>query len=602
MPNLPRVVVSADPAISQSADLLDPIAGVRQRRGGNQFWAADLTSALAWAMRAPAWVLLDAGVHPGPVTFAVSGVTPPGGSVRQVRPATWPSTPHLYQWDQPYYDLASLEGMCSAESPAVIDGDLIVTGSFVRIQHLHIRGDLHLTASCAGAVVCDCRIDGSLIITGPAAHAVVRCLFLGPQGVSIHGIHDGILVESCVARVAPVVTTSPCAALWSLEGDELPTPVTAAASVRRSANPGAIRPTSPATLVADLARSQPGDVLTLSPGTYGDALLRSPGHPVTIQGHPSALVRGTWGIIGPDVTLSQVEFRYRNLHALVIGSQAARTILDDCRLVRDDGKPVPTLVLQNPLYILGPQAPDVVVRRCLLDGSCTDLNAITRHVFDGGSNSIGMQLCEGRGNLNLVVDDCTIRGFMYGIQLGHGTTRELLAFATVSACTITGCGDGLHNKSDGNRISGNCIRGNAKHGITLRFGIDALVSDNDIQDNTVGIRIHGSHHRLERNQIRGCTGPGVLVQGGIGFDRMGYTPSRGIRLEQNLLDGCRLICCPGSEVLARDNIWSQPPIWLNRVGDDTHGLALSEDTLLPMPHLMRGNRIAHPGDDARGAA
>lgn len=497
-------------------------------------------------------------VHEGDLVFDLNGVPPAGGSLALDRVPPFAEDPHVFHWDPDFYRLSHLCAWFRLPSPPEIRGTLRLRGNWLRVQGLRIKGDLVIEESCAGALVVDCTVEGEVRVLSHRSHVLER-LRLGPRSkIALPEKSPTLLryvgelpgtIEGAVGDPDPEADAKVSGKIWHVRP-----------------NGGAMGDGSPSHPFGSLAlawrAARSGDALHLAEGIYGeDMVFRSNGkvRDVSLIGAEGdkAIVTGTWVLRGEGLRVEGIRFHYRNRNAVVFGEGASGCRLISCRFERDEER---TVVLQNPVYVVGPGARGNKVVDCDFDGR-PPRPVVFKHLFEGGTNAVGIQVAEGRGNFGNEFQRNRIRGYFYGIQLGHGNCFDFRGGNTVRGNHIEGCSDGVHVKTDGDLIEGNRFTGNLNHGITLRQGEGTRVMGNEFRDNPGrGLRIIGGGHRIEGNFFAGCGLEAIRAADG-GFEPQ-YPPVEGVVVARNRFVGNpmgHLLIGPGNGMVFEGNQFEDPP-------------------------------------------
>jgi parallel beta-helix repeat protein len=223
------------------------------------------------------------------------------------------------------------------------------------------------------------------------------------------------------------------------------------------------------------------------------------------------------------------------------------------------------------------------------------------HVIDGVGLDSGVL---NPGFDNVTVTNGQITEFDYGVQLGAGTGRSVVTDLRVELTQEAGIAlaDADQLAADGSAY-GNTVRGNTlvtnKVGIAVYSGTrNAIVRDNAIGGSALdGVRLeHTRGSRIERNEITGSSGAGVMLQGGrenvltenlLEDNKQGIMvgeeliPSNDNLVERNTIEGLSggisVIDSVGNDILE------------NRIGAEAGGgvtLELARDT------VVRANNLA----------
>jgi len=124
-----------------------------------------------------------------------------------------------------------------------------------------------------------------------------------------------------------------------------------------------------------------------------------------------------------------------------------------------------------------------------------------------GEGPEGMNVAE--GNRHWVLENNTITGYMYGIQLGIGARGAPPAYITIANNEIFECHEGVHIKTADNIIRGNYIHDLERVGfmmagcaVFLRSSPRTIVENNRIERaQGSGIRVMGNDHLIKNNLI-----------------------------------------------------------------------------------------------------
>ncbi len=310
-------------------------------------------------------------------------------------------------------------------------------------------------------------------------------------------------------------------------------------------------------LVADaLAKTLPGDIVTLAPGEYSEA--------VTIErsGAPGALIT----------------VRSAEPHGAVF--RDCVWTFNECSHVRVEGL---SFIDCTRGFVLGPYVHDCelvgnsIVREgegggaISISGPGATGNLMEGNVIALNHGGVGLQINCQRFNWGQTIRGNDISGCYYGVQSGGGSypTAPPGYHVVEDNEFHHNWKDGYHSKTTDNILRGNYVHHNSSTGITTRYGARNVIFGNRVcQNGGHGMRLHSPSHFVMNNLVYATCPRGPGRRRGSSRTtsspitsrrtRCGWSTTRSMAIAGRRSPGTRAVasCCCATSSLATMTRWT----------------------------------------------